>query len=1132
MKKSQESSASKNQEPITAFFKNSDGPNNVAISRKTNYLPSAKRKATCLDNDHLISQPVKLKLMNKETDTNKKLKQIKIENKDPLKQLEHSPIFNSLPDISNLQCFTFDKKDFEQDDVSDVFNDDWEHEEDAAAFDKLNLNKMQRCEVISLKNHENKMELFLKSGEMTGTCFVEGIWKSIPLSPGDIISVIAAKNETGQHYLNDTTGLLVLRPDHLISSTSVVAGVFCKRKAVLQERWRGIDSANTAMTIGIMVHELVQKALTQQISDITQLRLEADRMIRESIQMLYDAGMTEEETRTSMQCYIQPLNDFMKSYVVSKASHGIMQNNKENWNGHIDKVLDIEENICCPQLGLKGKIDATLQVTVPEKNGLQKAIVPLELKSGKASVSAEHRGQLVMYGMMLSLHRNEDPTVALQRGLLLYLRDKVDVREVNCGYPERRDLVMLRNQLVENLASDPKDPDPEQLTDIEDASFLLQQKLPEPINHERACTKCPYLSICSVHLWHSGGPSVSENHPLSKLQGQALGHLSKGHIKYFFHWTALLKMEEKFQTNSSPLQALWTESAEKREKRGTCIPNLKIKAVEQSGEKHLHVFRRSGVRLNREKGPQEGEFAIVSIEGRPWVAAGVVSSVSSDEVQIHLERDLSKRLCEDTLYHIDSYESYSTIVQNLSNLGVLLEYSERSERLRTLIIDKTKPQFEAKLPREVGRLGIKLMRSLNIEQQRAVLKALSAQDYALLQGLPGTGKTQTISVLIQMLVGLKQRVLVTAHTHSAVDTLLSRLPETMKVMRLGSTARVDINLLHRTEKQLTASCRTVEELARLYDSMEVIGVTCLGSTHAILSRTTFDMCIVDEATQVLQCTVLRPLFAARRFLLVGDPKQLPPIVKSRAARRLGMEESLFHRLMDEEATCTLHLQYRMNQAITDVANQVAYDSRLKCANGQVALATLSIDMQKLSSKTEWLKRACSPEPEDAVLFLDMKSTNVFDFENESRSCRNKAEACLVLDLMECFKEGGVSSKNIGIIAPYREQVSLLRRALASYSVEVNTVDQFQGRDKSILIYSCTKWNVSEDHKVKEGEILNDDRRLAVSVTRAKHKFIIVGNSKALHCYVPLQRLIRASATVSLNDDIVKCLYHKYKEIMI
>lgn len=91
-------------------------------------------------------------------------------------------------------------------------------------------------------------------------------------------------------------------------------------------------------------------------------------------------------------------------------------------------------------------------------------------------------------------------------------------------------------------------------------------------------------------------------------------------------------------------------------------------------------------------------------------------------------------------------------------------------------------------------------------------------------------------------------------------------------------------------------------------------MTCLGAAHAMLARTTFDLCIVDEATQVnltstvtlcslnkanlfyfnqcihyfilqvLQCTVLRPLFAANRFVLVGDPEQLPPVVRSRAAR--------------------------------------------------------------------------------------------------------------------------------------------------------------------------------------------------------------------------------------------------------
>lgn len=69
-----------------------------------------------------------------------------------------------------------------------------------------------------------------------------------PLVPGDIISVLALRDASGQFSVTNTSGLLVLRPDHLVSSTSVVAGVFCKRKAVLQERWRGIDSGNVAVS--------------------------------------------------------------------------------------------------------------------------------------------------------------------------------------------------------------------------------------------------------------------------------------------------------------------------------------------------------------------------------------------------------------------------------------------------------------------------------------------------------------------------------------------------------------------------------------------------------------------------------------------------------------------------------------------------------------------------------------------------------------------------------------------------------------------------------------------------------------------------------------------------------------------
>ncbi|KAM3964002.1 LOW QUALITY PROTEIN: DNA replication helicase/nuclease 2 [Aphomia sociella] len=1023
----------------------------------------------------------------------------------------------------------------EHDDIQNMFGDEWKvNDLDENCIEELDLSTMQHCEVLTLTRHSDRLEIKLKDAtDKQATCFIEGIWLDTPLCPGEIVSIIATRNSSNQFHVDNTSGLIVLRPDHLVSSTNVVAGVFCKRKAILQERWRGIDSANTAMTIGILIHELVQKALTQEITDIKKLQSEADRIIKESIQRLYDAGLSEEEAHSNMQIYISPLADFMEKYVSKRLPATVPQQmQKDKWNGYIDKVLDIEENLCCPQLGLKGKIDATLQVTIHDRKGSQQEVVPLELKSGKASVSAEHRGQLVLYGMMLSLQRREDPTRALQRGLLLYLKDRVELREVSCGYPERRDLVMLRNQLVEHLAASPHDIDPEQLTDIEEASLLLQQRLPEPVHHESACTKCPYLTICSLHLWHTNGPTVTEKHPLSKLHEQALGHLSPEHIKYFLHWAALLKMEEN-QTNTSPLHALWTDSPEKRSKRGTCAPNLQLKSVEVSEDRFLHLFDRKAVlKANSKdetstKGPQEGDFSIVSIENRPWIAAGVVVLSKEKELHILLERDLSRRLSKATLFHIDTYESYATVVSNLTNLGVLMEDDDRAQRLRKLIIDKEEPQ--KKLPREVGRLGAKLMRSLNIQQQRAVLKALSANDYALLQGLPGTGKTQTISVLIQMLVGLKQRVLVTAHTHSAVDTVLCRLPTSIQVMRLGSEARVATQLSSRCEQRLTADCHTPQELDTLYNSMEVVGVTCLGANHAMLARSTFDVCIVDEATQVLQCTVLRPLFAAKRFVLVGDPEQLPPVVRSRAARRLGMEESLFHRLMKEEVTSTLQLQYRMNQAIVNVANKVAYKDRLKCADERIAQANLGIDLQQISHMPDWVTEACSTSADRAVVFLDLTTRPTAD----AKPCVNRDEACVVLALVDAMRQGGVKPEDIGVIAPFRDQVFLLKRSLARYTVEASTVDQFQGRDKSVIIYSCTRNDErQDDSKVRENEILSDQRRLAVSVTRAKYKLILVGSSAALRRYAPLWKLIEACATIPLSGDSIAAAQHKYQNLLL
>lgn len=84
------------------------------------------------------------------------------------------------------------------------------------------------------------------------------------------------------------------------------------------------------------------------------------------------------------------------------------------------------------------------------------------------------------------------------------------------------------------------------------------------------------------------------------------------------------------------------------------------------------------------------------------------------------------------------------------------------------------------------------------------------------------------------------------------------------------------------------------------------------------------------------------MLAAKKFILVGDPEQLPPIVQSQRARTLGADESLFTRLDSETATFILTLQYRMNKTITNLANKLTYKGSLQCANDELANMTLKI----------------------------------------------------------------------------------------------------------------------------------------------------------------------------------------------
>ena len=89
--------------------------------------------------------------------------------------------------------------------------------------------------------------------------------------------------------------------------------------------------------------------------------------------------------------------------------------------------------------------------------------------------------------------------------------------------------------------------------------------------------------------------------------------------------------------------------------------------------------------------------------------------------------------------------------------------------------------------------------------------------------------------------------------------------------------------------------------------------------------------------------------------------------------------------------------------------------------------------------------------------------------------------------------------DIGVISPYRSQVSLLRQKLQKNNVDVNTVDQFQGKDKHLIIYSCTRSKLLNNDQADKDvtDILADLRRLNVAMTRAKAKICIIGNRPCL-----------------------------------
>ena len=182
----------------------------------------------------------------------------------------------------------------------------------------------------------------------------------------------------------------------------------------------------------------------------------------------------------------------------------------------------------------------------------------------------------------------------------------------------------------------------------------------------------------------------------------------------------------------------------------------------------------------------------------------------------------------------------------------------------------------------------------------------------------------------------------------------------------------------------------------------------------------------------------------------------------------------------------LTVQHRMSKPLMTFPSETFYGGKLT-AHAQVAQRRLS----DLLLKSHPL--LCGEKALDVIDTAGAGLEEQLHFTSESRE--NPGHGQWVIRLVEALLKTGLSPSQIGVITPYKAQVAWLHHRLTELilkGLEVDSVDAFQGREKSVIIFDTVRSN-------SEGQVglLADKRRVNVAMTRAQHQLILLADSATL-----------------------------------
>ncbi|MAV64389.1 MAG: hypothetical protein CMG00_04270 [Candidatus Marinimicrobia bacterium] len=834
---------------------------------------------------------------------------------------------------------------------------------------------------------------------------------------------------------------IVIEPDWIINVTSLTQFDFYER-SLFNNRF-SIRKQNKYMLIGNIIHEVFED-LMQGYSGDKEIffRNLNKRLIGSLVKRSFDfalLGLDFNEIESITRNHLNAI------YLYIKKSKKFIDN----------KEIFTEHYIIDSHLGMKGKIDAVIMD--------QKSVLAIELKTGKSwkrKAKTGHAFQAQAYSMLLSNKYKDkevlSPLIIYSGDCKFYnmkLNSQIDLgMKADFNYAEKSNVINLRNRLIS-------------------ADILFNVDYDN--ERYKKCDKCFYTSVCDCINNVDLSLSKFNLPPLLINSYHSFSSEEKSFFKLFNTY-----LTEESSTIKKQIGSFLNNDSCVRIELGRCV---QVKEVLFSSKFKIKL------KCDNKSDLREKDFCLISDENGP-LKGECVQSIISDISEDTIELKISKSLKFIPIW-IDAINSEAIFDRNYPSIFNLLNIPHL-KRLKEVLINSSVCRDNELIQVE----NLNSIVELNESQKKAIALALGVQDFLLIQGPPGTGKTLTIAKIVQQMHQKGRKIILSCFTHRSIDELIRKInihaPEVdfYRIEELHSNKNIDGDSSDESNIRVK-----VEKIKKIIKKRPVyIGTTYAwlsGKYDDLIGNQLYDVAIMDEASQMIIPNSIGVIRLAESFILVGDHFQQPPVIQSPNAKDLN--KTLFQTLFENDkipsnTKVMLDTQHRMNPVIGNYISRTFYDNELK-NNNSVTFSNIYKPVQETSK----VGKICDPKNIITLVHCKSDKSNV-----GSKSVDEEAE--VILDVINFLINKGISTNSIGVIAPYRAQVAMIRRKIEmfysnNHSLIINskqivdTIDRFQGDERDIIIFSmCLSDHIKSD-------LLKDKRKINVALSRAKKKLIVVGD---------------------------------------